>query len=60
MIVTSYNEGKREKGIRLQRPVFPYPKFPHYMGGNPALPSSYNAETHERGKVLKPAQKYLK
>lgn len=60
MIVTSYNEGKREKGIRLRRPVFPYPEFPHYTGGDPVLPSSYKAETHERGKVLKPARKYLK
>jgi len=60
MVVTSYNEGMREKGIRLSRPVFPYPEFPHYTGGDPTLPSSYKAETHERGKVLKPAHKYLK
>ena len=60
LIVSSYNEGKREKGVRLRRPVFPYPKFPHYTGGDPTLASSYIAETHERGKVLKPAQKYLK
>ena len=60
MIVTSYNEGKREKGIRLMRPVYPYPEFPHYTGGDPSLPSSYKAVTHERGKVLNPARKYLK
>ena len=60
LIVSTYNEGKREKGVRLRRPVFPYPKFPHYIGGDPALASSYIAKTHERGKVLKPAPKYLK
>ena len=60
MIVRSYNEGNREKGIRLSRPVFPYPEFPHYIGGNPTISSSYKAETHDRGKVLKPKYKYLK
>jgi feruloyl esterase len=60
MIVTSYNEGKRDKEIRLRRSVSPYPEFPQYTGGDPTLPSSYKAETHERGKVLKPAYKYLK
>ncbi len=60
IIVSSYNEGKYEKGFRLRRPVFPYPEFPQYTGGDPTLPTSYKAEVHERGRVIKPSNKYLK
>ncbi|NDW10863.1 tannase/feruloyl esterase family alpha/beta hydrolase [Dysgonomonas sp. 520] len=59
-IVTSYNEWNPEKGIRMQRPVFPYPEFPEYTEGDPNLPSSYKPGVHERGKVAVPAERYLK
>lgn len=34
--------------IRFQRPVYPYPKFPEYISGDPNAPSSYKAVTHQR------------
>ena len=46
-------------GARFQRPVYPYPAFPEYKGGDPGLPSSYKAVIHERGGVVVPAEKYL-
>ena len=43
-----------------QRPVFPYPKFPEYSGGDPARPTSYRGVAHPRGGVPAPAESYLK
>ncbi len=48
---------KRE---RFQRPVYPYPKFPQYVSGDINAASSYTGVTHQRGLVLKPAEKYLR
>jgi len=45
--------------IRFQRPVYPYPKFPAYTGGETSTPSNYRAADHPRGGVLKPAGKYV-
>jgi feruloyl esterase len=54
---TAYQNGT----ISFRRPVFPYPKFPHYIEGtNPDLPSSYRGIEHESGKVKTPATKYFK
>lgn len=36
-------------GIRFQRPVYPYPLFPKYTGGDVNSPDSYAPEAHERG-----------
>ncbi len=58
-IFTSFHEGNPEKGIRMQRPVFPYPAFPKYKGGDPNLSFSYERDIHERGNVLFPAERYL-
>ncbi|MDR0393565.1 MAG: tannase/feruloyl esterase family alpha/beta hydrolase [Tannerella sp.] len=58
-IVTGFHNRDPEKGIRMQRPVFPYPAFPKYKGGDPNLPSSYEADIHERGNVWFPAERYL-
>ena len=44
---------------RLQRPVYPYPLFPHYTGGDASAASSYIGVTHRGGKLLVPAEKYL-
>ncbi len=46
--------------IGFQRPIYPYPKFPDYVGGDPNLPSSYKSKDHQRGGVLAPAPVYLK
>ncbi|MDD6210259.1 MAG: tannase/feruloyl esterase family alpha/beta hydrolase [Bacteroidales bacterium] len=59
LIATSFNEGEPQKGIRLRRPIFPYPAFPHYKGGDPAQPSSFKAVVHKRGNVPVPAGRYL-
>lgn len=40
-------------GIRFQRPVYPYPLFPKYVGGDATKPESYVPEAHERS--LEPA-----
>ncbi len=57
IIATAFDE---RGGVRMRRPIFPYPKFPHYTRGDPALPSSYQGVEHERGVVSVAAPKYLK
>lgn len=47
-------------GMRFERPVYPYPKFPKYIGGDAKSPSSYKGVEHERGSVLTPAATYLR
>lgn len=53
LIGTGYNEvtpaSGDGRGIRFQRPVFPYPLFPKYIGGDPTKPESFAPEAHERG-----------
>lgn len=46
--------------VPFQRPIYPYPMFPNYIGGDPNSPLSYQGINHKRGDVLKPAQIYLK
>ena len=46
--------------IGFQRPIFPYPKFPEYSGGDPNSPSGFRPVDHMRGGVLAPAAVYLK
>ena len=45
---------------RLQRPVYPYPQFAKYTGGDINLVSSYIGVADNNGKLLVPAAKYLK
>lgn len=52
--------GYKDNEVRLSRPIYPYPAFPHYIGGNPALPSSFKPVEHQRGNVTVPAETYLK
>ncbi|OAM91658.1 hypothetical protein AW736_02335 [Termitidicoccus mucosus] len=49
LVATAYNGGDPGKGIRFMRPIFPYPKFPEYIGDDPHLPGSFRAVEHERG-----------
>jgi len=60
IVVTALNCCDTINRIRFNRPIFPYPKFPNYIGGNPNLPSSYTGKNHPRGAVLKPDELYLK
>ena len=59
IIATGFVDGDAAKGIRFQRPVCPYPKFPDYVGGDWKLPSSYRCVDHPRDEVLTPAKRYL-
>ena len=59
-IVKTFNCCDTLNRIGFQRPIYPYPKFPDYTGGDPNLPSSYKTGNHKRGGVLSPAPVYLK
>jgi len=60
IIATAFNCCDPVKRIRFQRPIFPYPKFPHYIGGDPNSASSYRGVDHRRGITLVPDKIYLK
>jgi feruloyl esterase len=60
LIATNFNCCDTINRIHFQRPVFPWPDFPEYRGGNPDLPSSYKAKEHSSGTLLIPDLKYLK
>jgi feruloyl esterase len=60
IIATAFSCCDTVNRIRFQRPIYPYPKFPDYIGGDPNLVSSYKGTDHPRGHVLIPSQKYLK
>jgi feruloyl esterase len=60
IIATTFNNGDTINKIRFQRPLFPYPKFPDYIGGDTKSGSSFKGKEHKRGGVAKPAQIYLK
>ena len=60
IIVTGFTDGDPKRGIRMQRPAFPYPAFPHYIGGDRCLPESFKAVIHERGNVPIPSKRFLK
>jgi len=51
--------GNSTTGVRMQRPLFPYPKFPEYQGGDPTLPESFKGVDHARGVVQAPAPRYV-
>jgi feruloyl esterase len=60
IIASHVKEGfEHPNEIVYQRPIYPYPKFPEYVDGEPNLPSSYQGVVHQRGGVLKPAERYL-
>lgn len=59
IIATAYVGGASPHPIRFQRPIYPYPKFPEYIGGDVKSPASYRGVDHERGGVAQPAERYL-
>lgn len=48
-----------DTGYRFQRPIYPYPAYPEYTGGDPTNPLNYKAVNHHRGEILTPSEKYL-
>jgi feruloyl esterase len=44
----------------LKRPVFPYPRFPKYKGGDVTLPGSFIDEVRQQNGTIQPADRYLK
>lgn len=59
LVATRYKEGTHGV-VEMQRPVFPYPDFPEYAGGDSAMPQSYRRAAHPRSNVPVPAERYLK
>jgi feruloyl esterase len=59
LIATAFKGADPANGIRFQRPVYPYPKFPHYRGGDVKAPDSYTGVIHERSDTLGSADRYL-
>jgi feruloyl esterase len=59
IIATAFKDSFAPNGISFQRPIYPYPKLPEYVDGDPNLPSSYQGVDHLQGGVLIPAEKYL-
>ncbi|MDR1936957.1 MAG: DUF6351 family protein [Tannerellaceae bacterium] len=46
IIASGYDD---KENTHFRRPIYPYPKFPHYMEGKaPHLPESYEGVEHER------------
>ena len=59
LIATAFNCCVVNGAPRFQRPVFPYPKFPKYIGGDVNAANSYIGVNHPRKGVLKPGSRYL-
>lgn len=47
-------------GVKFQRPVYPYPLFPHYVGGDVKSPDSYAPAEHHRGAEQRTDEEYLR
>ena len=60
IIATAFNDGDSKKGVRFQRPVYPYPQLPAYVSGDVNSPDNYKSIVYKRRKVLVPAKKYLR
>jgi len=56
-IASGYDKVNKD---RFERPVFPYPIFPKYIGGNSNLSSSYKGINHLRNSVMSTDKKFLK
>lgn len=60
IIATAFKNGDTKNGIHFQRPVFPYPEFPKYAGGDVNSPSSFKGAQNKNSRILAPAEKYLR
>jgi len=59
-IATTFNCCDSINKIRLQRPIYPYPLLPNYIGGNQNDPNNYRGIHHNKYEIKKPSEKYLK
>jgi feruloyl esterase len=60
IIANAYNGADVKNGIRFQRPLYPFPKLPAYVGGDVNVAESYTGKAYKRRKVLAPAKRYLR
>ncbi|MFD1140377.1 tannase/feruloyl esterase family alpha/beta hydrolase [Larkinella insperata] len=60
LVATAYQNELPANGVRFRRPVYPYPKLPRYIKGDPNLPTSYRGVAYPKRTVLTPAGKYLR
>jgi feruloyl esterase len=49
LIATCYSEGNPDRRVRAQRPLYSYPQFPKYLGGDPTRAESFGPTVHQRG-----------
>lgn len=59
LIATAYQDGCTANEIIAQRPVYPYPRYAEYTGGDAHSPSSYKGVAHVDGNIRRPADRYL-
>lgn len=60
IIATAYNGADVRNGIRFRRPVYPYPHFPAYTGGDVNVPESFKGASQKKHRVQSPARRYLR
>ena len=60
LIATAYHNIETCEGIPFQRPIYPYPLFPQYAGGDVNHPDSYRPAPRERDSGLHADSIYLK
>jgi feruloyl esterase len=59
LIGARFRDNDVRKPIVAQRPLCPYPEFPRYVGGDPALASSFRCQVRMRGNIHAVATRYL-
>jgi feruloyl esterase len=52
LIATRFSDGDAKPSVRAQRPIYPYPQFPKYLGGDPTSAQSFGPTVHQRGAEL--------
>jgi feruloyl esterase len=56
---TRFEDDDVREPIVAQRPLCPYPAFPYYAGGDPALATSFRCKARKRGTAHASAARYL-
>jgi feruloyl esterase len=54
-----FQDNDARKPVVALRPLCPYPEFPRYTGGNPALASSFRCQVRARGNIHAVAARYV-
>ena len=60
IIATAFNCCDTVHKINFQRPIYPFPKFPEYTGGDITSPDSFRGSDHKQGGVPVTDKIYLK